>query len=620
MGGRRWPPTRRIGILDGVRIQEGQQAMSVSGAIDRLPFALPDFTRHSWVSDRARLTWEPRMARIRHAWSEVQWLSVVDKIRPCALVGFPKNVPSTVISRWSEKHLSAVSLPAGEHQTLTGTVYVAVGSLVDVRCAREAWNTRDDDALGRLLGYPECCRSFFQEVWVKQQSLDTTWAMATNTAAPAGSTVAIESGEANLANILWRWLGVRAVPHLPCSFRCKKTIQLGEELLQVATRVGYADEGRWLAEMLSWPIEWSALHGIAEIKTPLLKISTRTDATASKYTVQWKGTGYPAEGGTGVRFPYRAPARRPMTQGPSFQLGLQQSLNSTADARRFPLPVLEINGPGILEATLGRLPGSHLSARRIVRVRLTNYFNVVELDDGSVGAAMSYAQRTRAELEEERHNLERALASDPLLLAATSRVGDLLALSLRVSIVSALSAPAIRAGGDGSFTASSSAPMALFEGVSSAIVIGFGGYMDALARRKSIRELHVADRQYSKRRAEMDAAVMRYQHERPELRMRLSDGADTLERMATAELACISGSTLCNGTLEDLLAGATRCRTVIVQGQSASIHPGELLNRGVSLVSTTLKPRNLPDLADRDQLKTAMEGGLPTIYLARRKH
>jgi hypothetical protein len=596
--------------------------MCDSSAIKRLPFVLPDFTRHSWVNDHARLTWEPRMARIRHAWSEVQWLSVVDKIRPCAMVGFPKEVPSTVTSRWSEKRLSAVSLPAGEHQTPTGTLYVAVGSLVDVRCAREAWTARDDDALGRLLGYPECCRSFFQEVWVNQQLLDTTWAMATNTATPAGSTVALESSEANIANILWRWLGVRAVPHLPCSFRCEKTIQLGEELIQVAARAGYAHEGQWLAEMLSWPVEWSALHGIAEVKTPILKISTRTDATANKYTVQWKGTGYPAEGATGLRFPYKAPARQPMTQGPSFQLGLKQNLNSTADVQHFPLMVLEGNGtrkPSILEATLGRLSGSRFTSRRIERIRLTNYFNMVELDDGSVGAAMSYTQRPQAELEEERRKLEHALSSDPLLLTATNRAGDLLALSLRVSIVSALSAPVIRAGGDESFIASSSAPMALFEGVSSAIVIGFGGYMDVLARRKSIRELYVADRQYPKRRAEMDAAVVRYQRERPELRMELSDGADTLARMASAELVCISGSTLCNGTLEDLLAGSELCRTIVVQGQSASIHPGELFNRGVSLVSTTLKPRNLPDLADQGQLRTAMEGGLPTIYLTRYK-
>ena len=34
---------------------------------DRLPHVLPDFTRVSWVSDRARAVWEPRVSRIGSA-------------------------------------------------------------------------------------------------------------------------------------------------------------------------------------------------------------------------------------------------------------------------------------------------------------------------------------------------------------------------------------------------------------------------------------------------------------------------------------------------------------------------------------------------------------------------
>ena len=37
-----------------------------------------------------------------------------------------------------------------------------------------------------------------------------------------------------------------------------------------------------LYEILDWQLEWSALHGIAEIKNSLFKISTRTDATPSR--------------------------------------------------------------------------------------------------------------------------------------------------------------------------------------------------------------------------------------------------------------------------------------------------------------------------------------------------
>jgi len=296
------------------------------GVMDRLAFALPDFTRHSWVGGQARVTWEPRLDRIRSAWPDIEWLSIVDEVRPCAVVGLSQSALSATMPRWSAHHLSALGLPMSSPETHPGITLAAVGSFENVTRAREAWDARADDVLGRLLGYPECCRKFFQEVWVEQRSLDTTWAMAANTTTPKDAVVTLEWSKASLANILWRWLGVRAVPHLPCRFDCAASLQFGAQLLRVAERAGYAEEAEWIREILSWPVEWSALHGIAEVKTPILKISTRTDATAGKYVVRWTGTGYPPDGATGLRFPYRAPARRVMTSGRSFQLGLNQSL------------------------------------------------------------------------------------------------------------------------------------------------------------------------------------------------------------------------------------------------------------------------------------------------------
>ncbi len=323
----------QAGIVEAT-FQGGLWFMSGSaGTIDRLPFALPNFTRHSWVSDQARQIWEPRLNRICTAWPNVEWLSIIDGVRPCALVGLSPQVLSATIPQWSAHHLSALGLPMSPAETPPGIVLAVVGTLEDVTRARDAWVARADDALGRLLGYPDCCRKFFREVWVDQSSMDTTWAMAANTTAPKDAVITLESGHANLANILWRWMGVRAVPHLPCQFDCGESIQFGEQLLRVAERAGYTEEVEWIQEVLSWPVEWSALHGIAEIKTPILKISTRTDATASKYVVRWTGTGYPQEGATGLRFPYRAPTRQIMTEGRSFQLGFNQIVEPRAPER-----------------------------------------------------------------------------------------------------------------------------------------------------------------------------------------------------------------------------------------------------------------------------------------------
>ncbi len=301
-------------------------APSSLGVVDRLPFVLPDFARHSWVGERARIIWEPRIERICQAWADVEWLSVFEGVRDCALVGLSEEGISRAVPQWTARHLSASSLPLTGLPAYPGLTFIVVGGLAAVNQARDAWAAHDDDELGQLLGYPGCCRSFFHDVWVEQRSVDTTWAMAANTMAAQGSVVTLDSIEPQLANILWRWTGVRAVPHLPCQFVCPATISLGEHMLDVAAGAGYGEEAAWIREVLSWPVEWSGLHGIAEIKTPVLKISARTDATAQKYTVRWSGTGYPDEGATGLRFPYRAPARKPMAEGRRFRRALEVSV------------------------------------------------------------------------------------------------------------------------------------------------------------------------------------------------------------------------------------------------------------------------------------------------------
>jgi len=51
-------------------------------------------------------------------------------------------------------------------------------------------------------------------------------------------------------------------------------------------------------------MEWSSLHGIAEVRTPVFKIAFDTDATARPYRVQLRGTKYPEDAERGLRFPY----------------------------------------------------------------------------------------------------------------------------------------------------------------------------------------------------------------------------------------------------------------------------------------------------------------------------
>jgi hypothetical protein len=109
-----------------------------------------------------------------------------------------------------------------------------------------------------------------------------------------------------MCNILWRWAGPRAVSHLPCSFACQETKAVAQSLFDASIEFGYGQEMKWLQEILQWPVEWSGLHGIGVIKTPIFKIVTDTDATAEKITIRVHGSSYPEEGAKGLNFPYRS--------------------------------------------------------------------------------------------------------------------------------------------------------------------------------------------------------------------------------------------------------------------------------------------------------------------------
>ncbi len=306
----------------------------------RLPFRLPDFTRISWASERARGVWEPRIQRITKAWLEIEWRAVragdrACAVRPMSLTDFVSESP-----QWIEAGLAALPLElegagGSSYSAVAGelrldqpfTVRVVVGTIDELAAFKRAWDDADQEAIGSMLGYPPCCREFFHEVWVEKGMVDPTWPMAVATAGAETGPRLVEIEAPPQANILWRWMGVRAIPHLPCRSDCEASIEFADKMLAVGRDVGFEEEVEWLLEVLSWPLEWSALHGIAVIKTPVLKVTTMTDATPYPYVVRWTGTRFPREGARGLDFPYRR-SRRAFSSSRAFERGLAASKGS----------------------------------------------------------------------------------------------------------------------------------------------------------------------------------------------------------------------------------------------------------------------------------------------------
>jgi uncharacterized protein len=260
---------------------------------------MPDFKRVAWASDGARAVWEPRLQRIAAAWSEVEGLSVEAGLRACAIVH-------------GKKH---------------DDFRVAAASPETLAMLTRALEQNDAPALSALLGVPACC-SEHSRMMAAAPVLDPTWTTVSASRLRARTARTLDVEGPWQTNILWRWLGLCALPHLPCSLDCLPSRELAGRLLALGREAGYGEEMDWMREILSWPVEWTAWHGVAIVATPILKISTRTDATGEKLAVRRHGAAYPAQGATGLRFPYRRKGTIRFTTSRAFRAGVEHALSS----------------------------------------------------------------------------------------------------------------------------------------------------------------------------------------------------------------------------------------------------------------------------------------------------
>lgn len=279
--------------------------------------------RLAWANGRAEAVWEPRVERICKALDVLEVASVYHGLRNSAIVF---RAPDELADMVPEvlKH-GCVALPlsiqgdAGTGQTQATQYVPGRPSWFRTVVTREpqAWTDVasnrlvNDVRIGELLGYPKCCIEFYKRVWIEEDWRDLTYRMA-----EGGTDGPVE------ANMLLRWVGLRFVRHLPCSFRCEETVRIAREYEALGKTLGFTEEMTWLREALSWNVEWTSLHGIAEIRTPILKISTDTDPLANKAVVRKPGTVYPEEGATGLEFPFEPPTKLKVTESKSFKAAL----------------------------------------------------------------------------------------------------------------------------------------------------------------------------------------------------------------------------------------------------------------------------------------------------------
>lgn len=135
---------------------------------------------------------------------------------------------------------------------------------------KEADKVTDHKAIGKMLGYPDCCTEYFVKSF--DTNYDPVWLGYDNI-----------SGVDPAVNILLRYFGIRIVSHLTCSPYCEQTLQVAKQRLQLVK----PDIRDWALELLNSPMTWDSYHGVVEIDTPNFLGVTHTFPLNEHRIVRW---------------------------------------------------------------------------------------------------------------------------------------------------------------------------------------------------------------------------------------------------------------------------------------------------------------------------------------------
>jgi hypothetical protein len=247
-----------------------------------------EWVRTMWTSDAAKAAFADQIRSASAAWLDVELISVARGLRGAALVFERPGLTERLSALGLER---AVVSP-------DRVVVTPIRATAAIPNFVEAYRSRDDEYIGAALGFPSCCRTAFDETWNRLHLRDTTLRQA-------GGDLRVVSGVPEV-NLLARWVGVRLVPHLPCSWHCAESITLARDWAHLWPTADLA----FTSSLLQWPVQYSALHGVAIITWPVFRVVVPTDYTAREQRVEMIGTEYPEHAPKGTTFPFQPPAAR----------------------------------------------------------------------------------------------------------------------------------------------------------------------------------------------------------------------------------------------------------------------------------------------------------------------
>lgn len=278
------------------------------------------FTKNNWKTARSRDNWAELFNSMQEAHREAEWRSIIDNStdRKAAIIHVNNFNREKWLKRVGEYDLHYRDIrfsqpydgfshkvrPADPNNPNRLT-YAVVSDNPDIadkmeEAESEMAGHERHDIVGELLGFPSCCRDFFNEDWVDNDIRDPMYEISCNTddaEAVDGDRNHIRIPDPNPGTcIMWRYFGIAFLTHMPCSWDCESSIDVARERYRIMAENGYEAEANAIHEWLDHPFTWSCYHGIAHIQNTHVASSTNSSNYLNEKKVTWKDE-YPVQEG-----------------------------------------------------------------------------------------------------------------------------------------------------------------------------------------------------------------------------------------------------------------------------------------------------------------------------------
>lgn len=298
--------------INGNKLTDKEKEWTEQNSLD-----LDPFDKRNWKTAESRDEWRDVLRKASSAKSTAEWKSVSEgkTDRKAAIIHVNNKNRERWLRRLSENNLVYRDIrftkPYGgfshkffptDKSDPERITYAVIAKNEDIADKMEEAETElsgieKHETVGKLLGFPRCCRKFFNKHFLEKGIIDPMYEATCNTSDVnkiEGSREKLHVPSPNpYNNALWRYYGWSFVTHLPCSWDCEKTAEIGKMREQIMRDNGYSQAADKLYEWLNAPAVWTGKAGLLNIKNKHFTGSARTSDYWSMKTIVWRAENKP---------------------------------------------------------------------------------------------------------------------------------------------------------------------------------------------------------------------------------------------------------------------------------------------------------------------------------------